>query len=38
MPIESPYPMISIEEALDIVQKNIQLLPTKTSPFQTAQG
>lgn len=38
MPIESPYPMISIEEALDIIQKNIQFLPTKTTPFQTAQG
>ncbi|MCB9079531.1 MAG: molybdopterin molybdotransferase MoeA [Anaerolineaceae bacterium] len=38
MPIESPYPMISIEKALDIVTTHIQPLPSVTLPFYEAQG
>ncbi|MCB0191713.1 MAG: molybdopterin molybdotransferase MoeA [Anaerolineae bacterium] len=38
MPIESPYPMISIEDALAIIQNAIQPLPSINIPFQTAPG
>jgi molybdenum cofactor synthesis domain-containing protein len=35
---ESPYPMISIEEALALVEHNVQLLPAMTIPFEQALG
>ncbi|MCB0178698.1 MAG: molybdopterin molybdotransferase MoeA [Anaerolineae bacterium] len=38
MPIESPYPMISIERALDIISTHIQPLPAVTISFYDAQG
>ena len=38
MPLESPYPMISIEEALAIIQREIQPLASITLPFQEALG
>lgn len=38
MPVESPYPMIPIESALEAVDDNIQPLPPVEIPFQTAQG
>lgn len=38
MPPESPYPMIDIEEALAIIQRQARLLPTVSLPFQEAQG
>jgi len=38
MPPESPYPMISIEAALAIIQREIQPLASVTLPFQEALG
>lgn len=35
---ESPYPMISIEEALALVECNVPLLPAVTMPFDQALG
>lgn len=35
---ESPYPMISIEEALVIIQREVQVLPATTLPFDQALG
>lgn len=35
---ESPYPMIPIDEALAIIQREIQPLPAITLPFDKAQG
>lgn len=35
---ESPYPMISIEEALALVERNVPLLPAVTVPFEQALG
>jgi molybdenum cofactor synthesis domain-containing protein len=35
---ESPYPMISIEEALAAIEREIQPLPTMTLPFAEALG
>ncbi len=38
MPIESPYPMINIEEALAIIQRQIQTMPVVTMSFYEALG
>lgn len=38
MPPESPYPMISIEEALAIIEREVQPLSTVTLPFYEALG
>ncbi len=38
MPPESPYPMISIEEALAIIQRQARPLPAVTLAFQDALG
>jgi molybdenum cofactor synthesis domain-containing protein len=38
MPPESPYPMISIEEALTIIQREVQPLPAVSLPFHEALG
>ena len=35
---ESPYPMIAIDEALAIIQREVKPLPPVTMPFQQAQG
>ncbi|MBN1994204.1 MAG: molybdopterin molybdotransferase MoeA [Anaerolineae bacterium] len=35
---ESPYPMIPLEEALAIIQREIQTLPAITMPFHKALG
>ena len=35
---ESPYPMIPIEEALAIIQREVQPLPAVTMPFNQALG
>ncbi|MBE7555076.1 MAG: molybdopterin molybdotransferase MoeA [Anaerolineales bacterium] len=35
---ESPYPMILIEEALALIERNVQLLPAVTMPFDQALG
>ncbi|GIK43589.1 MAG: molybdopterin molybdenumtransferase MoeA [Chloroflexota bacterium] len=35
---ESPYPMILIEEALALIEHNVQLLPAVTLPFDQALG
>jgi molybdenum cofactor synthesis domain-containing protein len=38
MPPESPYPIISIEEALRTIQQEVQPLPTHLVPLQEALG
>lgn len=38
MPVESPYPMISIEEALNIIQREVHPLPPVKLAFQEALG
>src|SRR5687768_6938727 len=38
MPPESPYPMISIEEALRTIQREVNPLPPRLVPLQEALG
>ncbi len=35
---ESPYPMISVEEALEVINREVQLLPAVSLPFDQALG
>lgn len=37
MPIESPYPMIAIEEALTLIRREVRTLPPVKMAFQDAQ-
>lgn len=38
MPIKSPYPMLSVEEALALIQRHTARLPVIELPFWQAQG
>ena len=36
MPLESPYPIISIEDALAVIHQNVRRLPTISVALSTA--